>query len=65
MAKNYLKGKLGDQINVMMAACAWNIKKWMRKSLFAWVRGEISYFQQTIKCFSKLNLSLYDRLSKI
>jgi IS5 family transposase len=65
MARIYLKGKLGDQINVMMAACAWNIKKWMRKSLFAWVRGEISYFQQTIKCFSKLNLSLYDRLSKI
>lgn len=26
----YLKGTLGDQINLLMAASAWNLKKWMR-----------------------------------
>lgn len=29
MARNYLKGFAGDQINLLMAACAWNLKKWM------------------------------------
>ncbi len=29
MARNYLKGFIGDQINLLMAACAWNMKKWM------------------------------------
>ncbi len=30
MEENYLKGIIGDQINAMMAAAAWNFKKWMR-----------------------------------
>lgn len=29
MARNYLKGFVGDQINLLMAACAWNMKKWV------------------------------------
>jgi hypothetical protein len=24
-----LKGQIGDEINVLMAACAWNLRKWM------------------------------------
>ena len=28
--RNYLKGFAGDQINVMMAAAAFNFRKWMR-----------------------------------
>ena len=31
MIKNYLKGSLGDRINAMMAAAAYNFKKWMNK----------------------------------
>jgi IS5 family transposase len=27
--KNLLKGQIGDEINVLMAACAWNLRKWM------------------------------------
>ena len=27
--RNYLKGFAGDQINLLMAACAWNLKKWV------------------------------------
>jgi len=31
MAKNFLKGVLGDAINLFMAAAAFNCRKWMRK----------------------------------
>jgi IS5 family transposase len=30
MARNYLKGFAGDSINLMLAAAAWNFRKWMR-----------------------------------
>ena len=33
LSRNYLKGHLGDEINLLMAACAWNLKKWMRSAL--------------------------------
>lgn len=29
LSRNWLKGSQGDSINLMMAACAWNLKKWM------------------------------------
>ena len=37
MARNYLKGAVGDAINLFMAAAAFNFRKWMRKlgGLFA------------------------------
>ena len=31
LARNFLKGQMGDQINLMMAAAAFNFKKWMRE----------------------------------
>lgn len=35
MARNYLKGFMGDQINLLMAATAWNLKKWMNSFIRA------------------------------
>ncbi|MCB1949852.1 IS5 family transposase [Nitrosomonas sp.] len=29
LARNYLKGAIGDLINLLMAACAWNLKQWL------------------------------------
>ena len=29
LSRNWLKGSRGDAINLLMAACAWNLKKWM------------------------------------
>ena len=29
MARNYLKGAIGDRINLLMAAAAWNLKQWL------------------------------------
>ncbi len=31
MARNYLKGFAGDQINALMAATAFNLRRWLRK----------------------------------
>jgi hypothetical protein len=28
LSRSLLKGQVGDEINVLMAACAWNLKKW-------------------------------------
>jgi len=33
MARNYLKGTLGDKINVILAASAYNFKKWINNLL--------------------------------
>lgn len=35
LAKNYLKGTVGDEINLWMAACAWNLKKWLVQAMNA------------------------------
>jgi hypothetical protein len=46
MARNFLKGVLGDAINLFMAAAAFNFRKWMRKlacffvPILLWLRGE-------------------------
>lgn len=29
LSRNFLSGAIGDEINVLMAACAWNLKKWI------------------------------------
>jgi len=29
MSRNVLKGVIGDEINLLMAATAWNLKKWL------------------------------------
>jgi len=34
--RNFLKGFAGDQINLLMAAAAFNFKKWMRE-LYFWL----------------------------
>ncbi len=34
----FLKGFRGDQINLLLAAAAWNFRKWMRELAFFWLR---------------------------
>ena len=43
VARNYLKGQLGDQINFIMAASAFNMKKWMNKykQAIAWLYSKL------------------------
>jgi len=35
MQRNYLKGFTGDEINLLMAATAFNLKKWMNIYFYA------------------------------
>lgn len=35
LSRNFLKGTVGDEINVLMSACAWNMKKWINLQLEA------------------------------
>jgi hypothetical protein len=35
MARNYLKVFVGDKINLLMADCAWNLKKWVNNLIYA------------------------------
>lgn len=35
LSRNFLKGTLGDEINLLMSACAWNVKKWINAFLAA------------------------------
>jgi hypothetical protein len=37
LKRNFLKGFTGDQINLLMAAAAFNFRKWMREVIF-WLR---------------------------
>lgn len=48
LAKNYLKGFIGDQINLLLAATAWNLKKWMNIYFFALFSGEIKLLLESI-----------------
>ncbi len=34
----FLKGFQGDQLNLMLAAAAWNFRKWMRRFTLFWLR---------------------------
>ena len=29
LSRNFLKGDIGNDINLLMAACVWNLRKWM------------------------------------
>ena len=49
MQRNYLKGFLGDQINLLLAATAFNLKKWMNIYFFAIISGEMKLLLESIK----------------
>ena len=41
MQRNYLKGFIGDQINLLLAATAFNLKKWMNIYFYAFFTGNL------------------------
>ena len=57
MLRNYLKGTAGDQINTLLAAAAYNMKKWMRLKkqeilyyLFRWFYQTLVLVPVNIQC---------------
>jgi len=48
LARNYLKGFIGDEINLLLAVTAFNLKKWMNIYFFALFLQEITLLQIAI-----------------
>ena len=44
----FLKGFQGDQLNLMLAAAAWNFRKWMRLVILFWLRFLRSFSTQNL-----------------
>ena len=43
LSRNFLKGTIGDEINLLMAATAWNLKKWLMAfycALYLWLKKQ-------------------------
>jgi len=50
LARNYLKASLGDSINLLLAATAWNLALWMRRllaALLSWLAAFLSAFYKS------------------
>jgi IS5 family transposase len=59
LAKNFLKGIIGDHINVLMAALAWNFSLWMR--LFFYADGKAEAGQFTLRLAIEVFVSAASR----
>jgi IS5 family transposase len=64
MARNYLKGFKGDEINLFLAATAFNLKKWMRIYFYALFIQDFTLLLVAIKQIQRLK-SLYQMLMVI
>jgi IS5 family transposase len=42
LSRNFLKGSLGDSINLLMAACAWNLRKWVIAFFWTLKKGSVT-----------------------
>jgi IS5 family transposase len=58
MQKNYLKGFVGDQINLLLAATAFNLKKWMRIYFFALFLRDVLLLTIVLKEINKIKQSI-------
>jgi len=61
MARNYLKGFIGDEINLLLAATAFNLKKWMNIYLYALFIEDFTLLLEAMKQIQRLK-SLYQML---
>lgn len=56
MARNYLKGFQGDEINLLLAATAFNLKKWMNIYFYAFFLQDLSLLSHASKQIVRLKL---------
>jgi len=61
MARNYLKGFKGDEINLLLAATAFNLKKWMRIYFYSLFLQDFTLVQYAIQQIQKIKF-LYLKL---
>jgi len=63
MLKNYLSGVLGDKINTLLAASAYNMRKWMRlkrEEIIFWL---LRFYYQA-QFFAQINIQPYESYKK-
>ena len=58
MARNYLKGFTGDEINLLLAASAFNLKKWMNIYFYAVFLGDVTLIVRALEEMKKSILLL-------
>ena len=65
--RNYLKGTLGDAINTLMAAAAYNLRHWMNKNALqffvSWLRALVGCLEYVIWANEKQYAGLYPTLA--
>ncbi len=44
LSRNFLKGQTGYVINLLMAACSWNLRKWVIKAIKRFFCALIKFF---------------------
>jgi len=54
MARNYLKGFKGDEINLLLTATAFNLKKWMNIYLYALFMQDFTLLLESMKQIQRL-----------
>ena len=58
MARNYLKGFKGDEINLLLAATAFNLKKWMNIYLYALFIQDFTLVLESMKQIQIIKLQI-------
>jgi hypothetical protein len=60
LSRNLLKGQVGDEINVLMAACAWNLRKWLAiATIFLFWQKLGLFFVKFLRFFAVLDKKEY------
>ena len=54
MIRNYLRGTLGDAVNTMMAAAAYNTRHWMNKNASSTVSSFVSWLKALAGCLENV-----------
>jgi len=62
LARNYLKGFNGDEINLLLAAASFNFKKWMNHFLLLVFLYRIAIFTRALQCINPKERQRYANL---
>ena len=63
LSRNYLKGFIGDEINLLLAAAAFNMKKWMNLFLALWILFNMMLLIYALRRIFHSRKERYDALS--
>jgi IS5 family transposase len=62
LSRNYLKGFIGDEINLLLAAAAFNLKKWMNRFFASVFMVKMAYILYVISRSKKEDRHQYSDL---